>query len=153
MPKTGKVIVPLYFKSDDYSVRKDSSSGEAILKEGSGASGDITVYTPDEKLTLTATPGTATITATPVTISATGTLEDGTDVTAPDAKFTGWDIRVYYEYDYRHSASPSPIITPTTSPSTALNIQNEWPAGNYVIVVNVTFNGTAYCQELIYTKS
>ena len=80
-------------------------------------------------------------------------MEDGTDVTAPDVKFTGWDIRVYYEYDYRHSASPSPIITPTTSPSTALNIQNEWPAGNYVIVVNVTFNGTAYCQELIYTKS
>lgn len=149
----GSVAPSTYFKSDDYSVRKDSSSGEAILKEGSGASGDITVYTPDEKLTLTATPGTATITATPVTISATGTLEDGTDVTAPDAKFTGWDIRVYYEYDYRHSASPSPIITPTTSPSTALNIQNEWPAGNYVIVVNVTFNGTAYCQELIYTKS
>lgn len=149
----GSVAPSTYFKSDDYSVRKDSSSGEAILKEGSGASGDITVYTPDEKLTLTATPGTATTTATPVTISATGTLEDGTDVTAPDAKFTGWDIKLYYEYDYRHSASPSPIITPTTSPSTALNIQNEWPAGNYVIVVNVTFNGTAYCQELIYTKS
>ena len=149
----GSVAPSTYFKSDDYSVRKDSSSGEAILKEGSGASGDITVYTPDEKLTLTATPGTATTTATPITISATGTLEDGTDVTAPDAKFTGWDIKLYYEYDYRHSASPSPIITPTTSPSTALNIQNEWPAGNYVIVVNVTFNGTAYCQELIYTKS
>ena len=149
----GSVAPSTYFKSDDYSVRKDSSSGEAILKEGSGASGDITVYTPDEKLTLTATPGTATTTATPVTISATGTLEDGTDVTAPDAKFTGWDIKVYYEYDYRHSASPSTIMTPTTSPSTALQFQNAWPAGNYVIVVNVTFNGTAYCQELIYTKS
>ena len=149
----GSVAPSTYFKSDDYSVRKDSSSGEAILKEGSGASGDITVYTPDEKLTLTATPGTATTTATPVTISATGTLEDGTDVTAPDAKFTGWDIRVYYEYDYRHSATPPTVMTPTTSPSTALNFLNEWPAGNYVIVVNVTFNGTAYCQELIYTKS
>ncbi|MBR4246562.1 MAG: hypothetical protein IKQ13_06130 [Treponema sp.] len=150
----GSVAPSTYFKSDDYSVRKDSTSGEAILKVGSGASGDITVYTPDGKLNITVTSGTATSTAIPVTLTVKGILEDSSEVTAPNTTyFTGWDIKLYYEYDYRHSASPSPIITPTTSPSTALNIQNEWPAGNYVIVVNVTFNGTAYCQELIYTKS
>lgn len=142
-----------YFKSD-YIVAKNATTGEAILKASSGASGDITVYTPDGKLNITVTSGTATSTAIPVTLTVKGILEDSSEVTAPNTTyFTGWDIKLYYEYDYRHSASPSPIITPTTSPSTALNIQNAWPAGNYVIVVNVTFNGTAYCQELIYTKS
>lgn len=146
-----------YFTSSSYIVTKHTTSGEAILKASSGVSGDITVYTPDGKLSITATPGTATTTAIPVTLSATGTLPaDSPTASVYETNttyFTDWDIKVYYEYDYRHSASPSTIMTPTTSPSTALQFQNAWPAGNYVIVVNVTFNGTAYCQELIYTKS
>lgn len=76
----GSVAPSTYFKSDDYSVRKDSTSGEAILKVGSGASGDITVYTPDGKLNITVTSGTATSTAIPVTLTVKGILEDSSEV-------------------------------------------------------------------------
>ena len=144
-----------YFANENYSVRKNSS-GEAELYKG-GATGEISIYTPDGKLQITAdvTPDSTTTTdpvAKTITLTATGTLEDGSEVTAPNATyFKDWNISVYYEYDYRHSTSAAPA-TSSNTPSTPLTLAAAWPYGNYVIVINVEFNGTAYNQEIIVTK-
>lgn len=145
-----------YFTSDYYGIIKTTVSGtdEAALAVSGGS---ISVYTPDRKLTLNATPETAPITGdTIITISATGTLENGTDVTAPHAKFSDWDIKAYYEYDYRHaspSAAPTPAAVPTAANPLTLNFPAGYPAGSYVIVIFVTFNGTRYSCEMVVNKT
>lgn len=146
-----------YFTSDYYGIIKTTVSGtaEAALAVSGGS---ISVYTPDGKLTLNATPETAPITGdTTITISATGTLESGTTVDDSDTtKFTDWDIKAYYEYDYRHaspSAAPTPAAVPAAATPLTLNFPAGYPAGNYVIVIFVTFNGTRYSSEIVVTKS
>lgn len=144
-----------YFTSDTYGIIKTTVSGtaEAALAVSGGS---ISVYTPDGKLTLTPSSYSIPATGDDITISATGTLESGTTVDDSDTtKFTDWDIKAYYEYDYRH-ASPTATITPAavpaaTSPLT-LNFPAGYPAGNYVIVIFVTFNGTRYSSEIVVTK-
>lgn len=146
-----------YFTSDYYGIIKATVSGtaEAALAVSGGS---ISVYTPDRKLRLEATPNPIPATGGDITISATGTLESGSDVTPTDepTKFTDWDIKAYYEYDYRH-ASPTATITPAavpaaTSPLT-LNFPAGYPAGSYVIVIFVTFNGTRYSCEMVVNKT
>lgn len=145
-----------YFTSDYYGIIKATVSGtaEAALAVSGGS---ISVYTPDRKLTLEATPNPIPTTGGDITISATGTLESGTTVDDFDTtKFTDWDIKAYYEYDYRH-ASPTATITPAavpaaTSPLT-LNFPAGYPAGSYVIVIFVTFNGTRYSCEMVVNKT
>lgn len=145
-----------YFTSDSYGIIKTTESGtaEAALAVSGGS---ISVYTPDGKLTLTPSSDSIPTAGDDITISATGTLESGTTVDDSDTtKFTDWDIKAYYEYDYRH-ASPTATITPAavpaaTSPLT-LTFPASYPAGNYVIVIFVTFNGTRYSCEMVVNKS
>lgn len=148
-----------YFTSDYYGIIKATVTGGTEEAALAVSGGSISVYTPDRKLTLEATPNSIPSTGdTTITISATGTLESGSDVTPTDepTKFTDWDIKAYYEYDYRH-ASPSATITPAavpaaTSPLT-LTFPAGYPAGNYVIVIFVTFNGTRYSCEMVVNKT
>ncbi len=146
-----------YFTSDSYGIIKATVTGGTEEAALAVSGGSISVYTPDGKLMLQPTPNSiASIGDTTITISATGTLESGTTVDESDTtKFTDWDIKAYYEYDYRH-ASPTATITPAAVPTAAnprtLNFPAGYPAGNYVIVIFVTFNGTRYSSEIVVTK-
>lgn len=145
-----------YFTSDYYGIIKATVSGtaEAALAVSGGS---ISVYTPDGKLTLTPSSYSIPTTGDDITISATGTLESGTTVDDSDTtKFTDWDIKAYYEYDYRHAsptAAPTPAAVPAATSPLTLNFPAGYPAGNYVIVIFVTFNGTRYSSEIVVTKS
>ena len=135
-----------------YSIAPDDSGTRGVLNVIS-ASGSISVYTPDGKLTLSATPASVTSSALSVTISAEGTLEDGSTVSETDTTyFSDWDIKLYYEYDYRHSGSTLTPIRSSTDPSTGFTFAEGWPAGDYIIIVKVKFNGTVYSSELEVTK-
>lgn len=145
-----------YFTSDYYGIIKTTVSGtsEAALAVSGGS---ISVYTPDRKLTLKATPNSIAPTGdTTIVISADGTLASGTIVHETDDEFSDWDIKAYYEYDYRH-ASPTATITPAAVPAAAspltLTFPAGYPAGNYVIVIFVTFNGTRYSCEMVVNKT
>lgn len=141
-----------YFTSDTYGVMK-TAAGEAALAVSGGS---ISVYTPDGKLTLTATPNTLTTPGpTTIEISANGTTESGSTVTTADnpTSFTSWDIKAYYEYDYRHGVTPpTPVATPAAGSPLSLTFPASYPSGNYVIVIFVTFNGTRYSKEFVLTK-
>ena len=141
-----------YFTSDTYGVMK-TAAGEAALAVSGGS---ISVYTPDGKLTLTATPDTLTTPGpTTIEISASGTTESGSTVTTTDnpTSFTSWDIKAYYEYDYRHGVTPpTPVATPAAGSPLSLTFPASYPSGNYVIVIFVTFNGTRYSKEFVLTK-
>ncbi|MBP5577080.1 MAG: hypothetical protein J6X67_10020 [Treponema sp.] len=147
-----------YFTSDSYGIIKATVSGteEAALAVSGGS---ISVYTPDGKLSLSATPTTIPATGdTDITISADGTLESGTTVTPTDepTKFTDWDIKAYYEYDYRHAsptAAPTPAAVPAAATPLQLTFPAAYPAGSYVIVIFVTFNGTRYSCEMVVNKT
>ncbi|MBO7613015.1 MAG: hypothetical protein J6S81_04260, partial [Treponema sp.] len=98
-----------YFTSDSYGIIKATVTGGTEEAALAVSGGSISVYTPDRKLTLEASPNSIASTGdTTITISATGTLESGSDVTTETepTEFTDWDIKAYYEYDYRH-ASPT----------------------------------------------
>ena len=142
-----------YFTNASFGVSR-TASGEAALAISGGS---ISVYTPDGKLSLSTSPtsiSASSTVATTITISATGTLEDGSTVTAPHAKFTDWNIKAYYEYDYRHAtAALTPVATPATGSPLSLSFPAGYPAGNYVIVIFVTFNGTSYSCEIVVPKS
>lgn len=144
-----------YFTSDYYGIIKTTVSGtaEAALAVSGGS---ISVYTPDEKLTLTPSSASIPTAGGDITISATGTLESGLNVDESDTtEFTDWDIKAYYEYDYRHaspSAAPTPAAVPAATSPLTLNFPAGYPAGNYVIVIFVTFNGTRYSSEIVVTK-
>lgn|GEM_PF-2096473 len=145
-----------YFTSDYYGIIKATVSGtaEAALAVSGGS---ISVYTPDEKLTLTPSSYSIPTTGGDITISATGTLESGLNVDESDTtEFTDWDIKAYYEYDYRHaspSAAPTPAAVPAAATPFTLTFPAGYPAGNYVIVIFVTFNGTRYSCEMVVNKS
>lgn len=144
-----------YFTSDSYGIIKATVTGGTEEAALAVSGGSISVYTPDRKLRLEATPIPAT--GGDITISATGTLESGSDVTPTDepTKFTDWDIKAYYEYDYRHaspSAAPTPAAVPAAATPFTLTFPAGYPAGNYVIVIFVTFNGTRYSSEIVVTK-
>ena len=130
-----------------------TAAGEAALAVSGGS---ISVYTPDGKLTLTATPDTLTTPGpTTIEISANGTTESGSTVTTTDnpTSFTSWDIKAYYEYDYRHGVTPpTPVATPAAGSPLSLTFPASYPSGNYVIVIFVTFNGTRYSKEFVLTK-
>ncbi|MBO7612756.1 MAG: hypothetical protein J6S81_02915, partial [Treponema sp.] len=142
-----------YFTNASFGVSR-TASGEAALAISGGS---ISVYTPDGKLSLSTSPtsiSASSTVATTITISATGTLEDGSTVTAPHAKFTAWDIKAYYEYDYRHAtAALTPVATLAAGSPLSLTFPAGYPAGNYVIVIFVTFNGTSYSCEIVVPKS
>ncbi len=142
-----------YFTNASFGVSR-TASGEAALAISGGS---ISVYTPDGKLSLSTSPtsiSASSTVATTITISATGTLEDGSIVTAPNAKFTDWNIKAYYEYDYRHAtAALTPVATPAAGSPLSLSFPAGYPAGNYVIVIFVTFNGTSYSCEIVVPKS
>ena len=148
-----------YFTSDSYGIIKATVTGGTAEAALAVSGGSISVYTPDRKLTLEATPNSIESTGdTTITISATGTLESGSDVTstAEPTKFTDWDIKAYYEYDYRHaspSAAPTPAAVPAATSPLTLNFPAGYPAGNYVIVIFVTFNGTRYSCEMVVNKT
>lgn len=152
---SGNTAAPsTYFTSSDAFGVIKTAEGEAALAVSGGS---ISVYTPDGKLTLEATPNSIASTG-DITISATGTLEDGSDVTpaGEPTKFTDWDIKAYYEYDYRHaspSAAPTPAAVPAATSPLTLNFPAGYPAGNYVIVIFVTFNGTRYSCEMVVNKT
>lgn len=134
----------------NYSIAPDGTTG--VLSVIS-ASGSISIYTPDGKLTLSATPDSVTSSALSVTISAEGTLEDGSTVSETDTTyFSDWDMKLYYEFDYRHGGSNLEPIRTSTDPSTGFTFAEGWPAGNYIIIVKVKFNGTVYSSELKVTK-
>lgn len=146
-----------YFTSDHYGIIKTTESGtaEAALAVSGGS---ISVYTPDGKLTLTRSSDSIPTAGGAITISATGTLESGTDVTTETepTEFTDWDIKAYYEYDYRHaspSAAPTPAAVPAAASPLTLNFPAGYPAGSYVIVIFVTFNGTRYSCEMVVNKT
>ena len=145
-----------YFTSDHYGIIKATVSGteEAALAVSGGS---ISVYTPDGKLTLTRSSDSIPTAGGDITISATGTLESGTTVDESDTtKFTDWDIKAYYEYDYRHaspSAAPTPAAVPAAASPLTLNFPAAYPAGSYVIVIFVTFNGTRYSCEMVVNKT
>lgn len=147
-----------YFTSDSYGIIKATVTGGTEEAALAVSGGSISVYTPDRKLTLEATPNSIPSTGdTTITISATGTLESGSDVTPTDepTKFTDWDIKAYYEYDYRHAsptAAPTPAAVPAATSPLTLNFPAGYPAGSYVIVIFVTFNGTRYSSEIVVTK-
>lgn len=133
-----------------YSIAPDGTTG--VLSVIS-ASGSISIYTPDGKLTLSATPDSVTSSALSVTISAEGTLEDGSTVSETDTTyFSDWDMKLYYEFDYRRSGSTLTPIRSSTDPSTGFTFAEGWPAGDYIIIVKVKFNGTVYSSELEVTK-
>lgn len=142
-----------YFTNANFGVSR-TASGEAALAISGGS---ISVYTPDGKLTLTPSSYSIPTAGGDITISATGTLESGTTVDDSDTtKFTDWDIKAYYEYDYRHAsptAAPTPAAVPAATSPLTLNFPAGYPAGNYVIVIFVTFNGTRYSSEIVVTKS
>ena len=147
-----------YFTSDSYGIIKATVTGGTAEAALAVSGGSISVYTPDRKLRLEATPNPIPATGGDITISATGTLESGSDVTPTDepTKFTDWDIKAYYEYDYRHAsptAAPTPAAVPAATSPLTLNFPAGYPAGNYVIVIFVTFNGTRYSSEIVVTKS
>lgn len=145
-----------YFTSDYYGIIKTTVSGtaEAALAVSGGS---ISVYTPDRKLTLKATPNSIAPTGdTTIVISADGTLASGTIVHETDDEFSDWDIKAYYEYDYRHaspSAAPTPAAVPAATSPLTLNFPAGYPAGSYVIVIFVTFNGTRYSCEMVVNKT
>jgi len=145
-----------YFTSDYYGIIKTTVSGtsEAALAVSGGS---ISVYTPDRKLTLEATPNSIAPTGdTTIVISADGTLASGTIVHETDDEFSDWDIKAYYEYDYRHaspSAAPTPAAVPAATSPLTLNFPAGYPAGSYVIVIFVTFNGTRYSCEMVVNKT
>ncbi|MBQ1591362.1 MAG: hypothetical protein II077_04930, partial [Treponema sp.] len=148
-----------YFTSEYYGIIKTTVTGGTEEAALAVSGGSISVYTPDRKLTLEATPNSIESTGdTTITISATGTLESGSDVTstAEPTKFTDWDIKAYYEYDYRHaspSAAPTPAAVPAAASPLTLNFPAGYPAGSYVIVIFVTFNGTRYSCEMVVNKT
>ena len=148
-----------YFTSDSYGIIKTTVTGGTAEAALAVSGGSISVYTPDRKLTLEATPNSIPSTGdTIITISATGTLESGSDVTPTDepTKFTDWDIKAYYEYDYRHAsptAAPTPAAVPAATSPLTLNFPAGYPAGSYVIVIFVTFNGTRYSCEMVVNKT
>lgn len=152
---SGNTAAPsTYFTSSDAFGVIKTAEGEAALAVSGGS---ISVYTPDGKLTLEATPNSIASTG-DITISATGTLESGTTVTPADepTEFTDWDIKAYYEYDYRHaspSAAPTPAAVPAAATPFTLTFPAGYPAGNYVIVIFVTFNGTRYSCEMVVNKT
>ena len=154
---SGNTAAPsTYFTSfDAFGVIK-TAEGEAALAVSGGS---ISVYTPDRKLTLEATPNSIASTGnTTITISATGTLENGTDATPAThpTKFSDWDIKAYYEYDYRHSSlttALTPVATPESATPLTLTFPAGYPAGKYVIVIFVTFNGTRYSCEMVVNKT
>lgn len=145
-----------YFTSDYYGIIKATVSGtaEAALAVSGGS---ISVYTPDRKLTLKATPNSIAPTGdTTIDISADGTLASGTIVHETDDEFSDWDIKAYYEYDYRHaspSAAPTPAAVPASATPFTLTFPAGYPAGSYVIVIFVTFNGTRYSCEMVVNKT
>ena len=146
-----------YFTSDSYGIIKATVTGGTEEAALAVSGGSISVYTPDGKLTLTPSSYSIPTAGGDITISATGTLESGTTVDDSDTtKFTDWDIKAYYEYDYRHAsptAAPTPAAVPAATSPLTLNFPAGYPAGNYVIVIFVTFNGTRYSSEIVVTKS
>lgn len=146
-----------YFTSDYYGIIKTTVTGGTEEAALAVSGGSISVYTPDRKLTLKATPNSIAPTGdTTIVISADGTLASGTIVHETDDEFSDWDIKAYYEYDYRHAsptAAPTPAAVPAAANPLTLNFPAGYPAGNYVIVIFVTFNGTRYSSEIVVTKS
>lgn len=146
-----------YFTSDFYGIIKTTVTGGTTEEAALAVSGgSISVYTPDRKLTLEATPNSIAPTGdTTIVISADGTLASGTIVHETDDEFSDWDIKAYYEYDYRHaspSAAPTPAAVPAAATPFTLTFPAGYPAGNYVIVIFVTFNGTRYSCEMVVNK-
>ena len=147
-----------YFTSDSYGIIKTTVTGGTEEAALAVSGGSISVYTPDGKLTLTRSSDSIPTAGGDITISATGTLESGTDVTTETepTEFTDWDIKAYYEYDYRHaspSAAPTPAAVPAATSPLTLNSPAGYPAGSYVIVIFVTFNGTRYSCEMVVNKT
>ncbi|MBQ1794618.1 MAG: hypothetical protein II110_02925, partial [Treponema sp.] len=147
-----------YFTSEYYGIIKTTVTGGTEEAALAVSGGSISVYTPDGKLTLTRSSDSIPTAGGAITISATGTLESGSDVTstAEPTKFTDWDIKAYYEYDYRHaspSAAPTPAAVPAATSPLTLNFPAGYPAGSYVIVIFVTFNGTRYSCEMVVNKT
>lgn len=147
-----------YFTSDSYGIIKTTVTGGTEEAALAVSGGSISVYTPDGKLTLTRSSDSIPTAGGDITISATGTLESGTDVTTETepTEFTDWDIKAYYEYDYRHaspSAAPTPAAVPAATSPLTLNFPAGYPAGSYVIVIFVTFNGTRYSCEMVVNKT
>ncbi len=147
-----------YFTSDSYGIIKATVTGGTEEAALAVSGGSISVYTPDGKLTLTRSSDSIPTAGGDITISATGTLESGTDVTTETepTEFTDWDIKAYYEYDYRHaspSAAPTPAAVPAATSPLTLNFPAGYPAGSYVIVIFVTFNGTRYSCEMVVNKT
>ncbi len=146
-----------YFTSDYYGIIKTTVTGGTEEAALAVSGGSISVYTPDRKLTLKATPNSIAPTGdTTIVISADGTLASGTIVHETDDEFSDWDIKAYYEYDYRHaspSAAPTPAAVPAATSPLTLNFPAGYPAGSYVIVIFVTFNGTRYSCEMVVNKT
>lgn len=146
-----------YFTSDSYGIIKTTVTGGTAEAALAVSGGSISVYTPDRKLTLKATPNSIAPTGdTTIDISADGTLASGIIVHETDDEFSDWDIKAYYEYDYRHaspSAAPTPAAVPTAANPLTLNFPAGYPAGSYVIVIFVTFNGTRYSCEMVVNKT
>jgi hypothetical protein len=147
-----------YFTSDSYGIIKTTVTGGTEEAALAVSGGSISVYTPDGKLTLTRSSDSIPTAGGAITISATGTLESGSDVTTETepTEFTDWDIKAYYEYDYRHaspSAAPTPAAVPAATSPRTLTFPAGYPAGSYVIVIFVTFNGTRYSCEMVVNKT
>lgn len=146
-----------YFTSDSYGIIKATVTGGTEEAALAVSGGSISVYTPDRKLTLEATPNSIPSTGdTTITISADGTLASGTIVHETDDEFSDWDIKAYYEYDYRHaspSVAPTPAAVPAAASPLTLTFPAGYPAGSYVIVIFVTFNGTRYSCEMVVNKT
>lgn len=146
-----------YFTSDYYGIIKTTVTGGTEEAALAVSGGSISVYTPDRKLTLKVTPNSIAPTGdTTIVISADGTLASGTIVHETDDEFSDWDIKAYYEYDYRHAsptAAPTPAAVPAAATPFTLTFPAGYPAGSYVIVIFVTFNGTRYSCEMVVNKT
>ncbi len=128
----GTTAPSTYFTSDSGKVVAfNTGSTEAILTT-SGSSGAITIDTPEEAVTLSYTPTSASA-GSSSTITFTATNADGDDITS-DITFS---IELYYGI----------TSTGNSSSTNSITIPASYPAGTYVLHVTATYEGTSYSSS------